>query len=74
MNWHAWFSEEAANMCGSYIYADAEGNEVEVTACTVTRNGDSYGWPDKVYLGTVVRYVKQGREAPEPVDYDSYAS
>lgn len=65
MEFHAFFSEKASRHLGTAcIYADAEGNEVEVTyVAPVT--GESleeiktgYKWDDVVYLGKVTKWVR----------------
>lgn len=58
--YHAWFSQKAANLYGSIIYAREDGTEVEVTvAKRKIEHGETYLWDDKKYVGEVVRYVRR---------------
>lgn len=55
----AWYSQRSVDHdLGSSIYVTAEGVEVEVTC---VGDGASYLWPDKVYVGVVVAFVRQGK-------------
>ena len=59
-----WFSSKQAEVSGTFIYEDMDGNEVEVTEVTEwTRCEPNPGpiWDDYVCLGPVGRYVKDGR-------------
>jgi hypothetical protein len=56
----AYFSERAAEQCGSFFYLLKDGREVEVTALIEDRS--SYKWPDAVALGEPERYLRKGRK------------
>jgi hypothetical protein len=79
---HAWYSAEAAEEFGTYIYSKADGTTVEVTAVYESKElgEEKYKWCDKVYLGEVDKYVRQGREGlwpdclDEPYYEDEYDS
>lgn len=61
------FSEKAAERHGSVFWRHADGHEVEVT--NVGDNADGYLWDDKVIVGEVTEYVRQGRKRSEHLDY-----
>lgn len=59
VNWYGWFSQEAADRldhtgkhgCQVYDYVNEHGEPVKVTGVTFDRDGKSYVWPDKVFVG-----------------------
>lgn len=59
---HAYYSAEHASACGTVIYRDLGGEEVEVTLvadpCWVR---DNYGFADKVHMGVIREFVRVGR-------------
>jgi hypothetical protein len=59
---YAYFSAEAANECGSFIYLAHDGSEVEVT-CVGEDLIDcgSYKWPDRKSVGPVVAWLRIGQ-------------
>jgi len=62
--YHAWYSEKAETQYGSYVYLDENGRPVVVTS--VSRNSETnYNWDDKVYRGTVIRYVGRHLEGSQ---------
>lgn len=64
-----YFSEDAAELFGTYFYIDATGKEVEVTQVfNVKANGDAeYHWSDRKCVGEVKELVRYGRE---PIRFD----
>ena len=58
------YSEEASKRFGSVFWIDSEGKEVEITAVLNSRDSE-YGFKDKVFVGVVVRYSRQGRFGEE---------
>lgn len=64
--YHAWYSHRAAKLCGSFIYARADGTEVEVTAVDKDIRYNS-GWSDKEYCGEVVKFLRTGRRGTRPL-------
>lgn len=58
---HAWYSPTAAYYYGSVIYVREDGSEVEITCADYDLNYD-YRWSDKIYVGKVVKYLRNGRE------------
>ena len=61
---YAWFSQTAADRQGSSIYVTASGAEVEAT-CAVDDKAFPYNWPDKVYVGEVEAWMRQGARGTE---------
>lgn len=61
LTFHAVFSEQAANTFGSSIYLNPDGKEVEVTNVYSSEENDNYNWVDKVYVGEVKTWLRQGR-------------
>ena len=60
---YGFYSEQAIlSGCGSSIYEDLEGNMVEVTCVTPCPNGEEYNWTDKVFVGEVRKWIRQGKE------------
>jgi hypothetical protein len=56
-----WFSEQAAQTFGSTIYETEDGTrEVEVTSVS-REDVITYCWPDKVPIGPVGQYLREGR-------------
>jgi hypothetical protein len=63
--WHAWYSAEAVAVgCPTAFYRREDGSEVEVSVIYVEKaSGDeAFKWPDKVYLGVVMEFLRKGRE------------
>lgn len=59
---HAWYSPEAAALgYGTTFYKREDGTEVEVTCVGEEADLEWYKWPDKQYLGLVVRYSRPGQ-------------
>lgn len=59
-----YYSDRAANLYGSFIYEDVEGNEFEVTVVynTLAAAEKSYMWPDKVLVSDkLVKFVRKGQ-------------
>lgn len=60
MSKHAWYSEEAAQVCDVYIYETTDGSTV---TCTVVYDDiakiKEYKWKDPKYLGVVTKFVKR---------------
>ena len=55
---HGWYSEKAAEVCGSIFYETPEGREVKVTGVTFDEEGKGYKWSDRVYIGPVEKYLR----------------
>lgn len=57
--YHAVFSREAATKYGFAIYERVDGTKVYVTSIGLNKEKilEDYGWPDKVYVGEVVKFV-----------------
>ena len=64
-----WFSLAAAERFGTGWYEAPDGREVEVTlACSPGWGEKGYGWPDKISLGPVTRWLRDGgRGNPPPL-------
>lgn len=61
---YGFYSERAAAVRGTLVYSTPDGREVEVTG--VVTSLDAYEWPDKVYVGQVVEFVRRGRAPMVP--------
>lgn len=61
---HAYFSAEAARLYGTGIWEDKDGKEVEVTCVDPdkTRLDQMYTWKDRVYVGMVQRWLREGKQ------------
>lgn len=59
---HGFYSPKAAARCGTFIYLNADGGRVEVTAVYFDEAGLDYMWDDKVYMGEVTQFI--GRRLP----------
>jgi len=59
--YHAFYSACSAKLFGTIIYERQNGSLVEVTAvCDSREQGEqTYMWPDKRYVGEVIRFVKR---------------
>lgn len=56
------YSAEAAAMCHmTYIWQRPDGTEVEVTAVYIRPNDPAVLWPDAVWLGEVLTYLRPGQ-------------
>jgi len=64
-----YFSQDAAELFGTYFYVNTDGKEVEVTQVfNIKSNGESeYHWADRQCVGEVKELVRFGRE---PVRFD----
>lgn len=62
---HGFYSEWAALQGGTVIYATQDGREVEVTGVYQTKEKGKreYPWADKVYVGEVTKWLRDGRLA-----------
>lgn len=59
---HAYYSAKAAESCEIAIYCLREGWKEVTMVCDSKEWGDAnYKWDDKVYLGLVCHYVREGR-------------
>lgn len=59
----AWYSEAHAEKHGTAIWQSVDGEELEVT---FVGRGEIFLWKDKVFLGYVTRYLRQGRTGNRP--------
>jgi len=48
---------------GSSIYEDENGNEVEITCISNDIHGSGYNWPDKRFVGIVVKYLRKEHDS-----------
>jgi hypothetical protein len=57
--YHALFSSKAAEQHGYAIYERADGSQVCVTSIGMDKEKllEDYGWPDKKYVGEVVKFI-----------------
>jgi hypothetical protein len=62
-----WYSQEAAERFGSCFYSTPDGDEVEVTCVFATSDTADYRWSDKVNVGPVVAWLREGRPDPNPM-------
>lgn len=58
---YGFYSARAEMFVGSVIWETPDGKWQEVTAVLETESGEGYYWPDKVYVGPVVKFVKAHR-------------
>lgn len=58
---YGFYSQEAAHLFGSNIYATPGGGSVEVTCVTSDFTGHTYHWEDKVFVGEVSHWIGIGR-------------
>ena len=59
---YGWYSaQSAAKGYGTFIYERADGTEVEVTQVSSDPAGSHYNWPDKVCVGEVTTFRRQGQ-------------
>lgn len=58
---HGFFSEKAAELFGTSIYLDIDGNEIDVTAVSTSEEYPLYKWADKKYVGIITQYIRPGR-------------
>ena len=59
---YAYFSAAAAARCGSAIYLNCDGEEIEVTCVGKDLIDDNiYLWPDRKSVKPVVEYVRKGQ-------------
>ena len=59
MTLYGFYSKQAEEMVGKlFVYEKEDGSEVSVTTVTTERSGYSYKFPDKVFMGIVVRYIR----------------
>ncbi len=73
MEYHAFYSEEAARFYGTSVWAAEDDIEVEVTGVAYSeREGREIlgHWPNLRYLGIVFRCVRPGKPAHEE-EHDS---
>ena len=62
MKTYGFYSEQAAELCGTIIYLSEGGGEVEVTCIDNNQDIPSYyKWDDVKRVGVVTKYVRQGR-------------
>jgi hypothetical protein len=67
---YAYFSAAAAALCGSSIYLNCDGEEIEVTCVGKDLIEDGfYLWPDRKSLKPVVRWLRKGRTGSRLVEY-----
>lgn len=59
---YGYYSEKGAEVGGTCFYLTPEGKEVEVSCAGLDREGTGYMWPDKVFVGEITEYVRQGRK------------
>lgn len=63
MQLYGWFSQQAIDHgCGTCFYRTAKGGVVEVTCVNLDPAGESYKWEDKVCVGKVTEWVRDGRK------------
>jgi hypothetical protein len=55
---HAYYSPTAAKQFGFNIYEMPDGSQVETTDVGPDRDGASYLWQDKIYVGVVSEWVR----------------
>ena len=55
------YSNKQAARYGSIIYTDTNGKEIEVTSVGSVKGCPLVEWPDKIDMGEVVKFVRQGR-------------
>ena len=55
---HAWYSAAQAELCGSLVYARADGTEVVVTTVAATSEHGTH-WDDLMDCGEVVTFVRR---------------
>lgn len=55
------YSQAASEQFGTVIYKGVNGSEVSVTAVYSDKESPDYKWPDKVLIGEVTQFVRQGR-------------
>ena len=58
---HAWYSATMARISGTYLYENAQGETIEATTLTKTKECPC-AWDDTVYLGEVVKFINRGSE------------
>jgi hypothetical protein len=58
MTLYGFYSAQAAKSYRSFIYTTPDGREVEVTLTTSSTKPD-YRWPDTVFVGPVVNFVRE---------------
>ncbi len=58
MTLYGFYSAQAAKSCRSSIYTTPDGKEVEVILATPSTK-PNYGWPDTVFVGPVVNFVRE---------------
>ena len=63
---HGYYSKIASESYGSCFYSDTNGKEVEVTGVynSVEQAEEMYKWADKVCVGEVVKYLREGALKP----------
>jgi len=60
--YYGWFSPRAAEDFGTFFYTTPSGETVEVTEVSTDPEGHGYKWSDKVAVGKVGEFIRQGRE------------
>jgi len=54
---YGFYSIKCAEMYGSIVYLNPEGDKVLICFVSNDKTGSSFLWPDKVYCGEVTAYV-----------------
>lgn len=57
---YAFYSAKAHQKHSFVVYQKPDGTNVKVTCITEDPLGDSYHWPDKVFLGEATDWIYQG--------------
>lgn len=60
MPMYGWYSQQAANIYGSCIYENQQGQLIEVTCILegFVDNDSRYEWKDKVLIGEVKKFIR----------------
>jgi len=66
---HGFYSAKFSAQFGTKIWEDLHGQPVEVCFVDDDPMGAGYGWSDKVYVGPVVKYLREGMPDPNPPSF-----
>jgi len=61
MTRYGFYSERAAEIYGTFWWSTSDEKEVEVTAVYLDEEGRNYKQNDKISVGIVIKYIKQGK-------------